>query len=720
MMNQNGQIGALARRGGRRLALSITASALALCIAQPSWAQQSSDDNTVVDTIVVQGTSSRISDDLSSVPGTVTIVDSETLAEQSLFSNDLGDILARNVPGFGVSSAGSFSNFSQTLRGRKPAVFIDGVPTTVPLRDGGRDLRLISPGAIGQVEVISGSTAIYGLGGAGGLINFATKEPINDGAEFQTDVSLGLSLVDTDDSLNYTVQQAGSGRSGPVSFVFSGFYENYGSFYDANGNLIPPDPQGQGGIADSDSYNIFSKVGFDFTDTQSVFLSVNYYETEQDTDLVASPGVFGERPAVAVEGTPIGDNQSTSNLVASARYVNEDIFGSTLNIQGFYSDYEAVFSFNEAPVFPPDGGQSLIAAERYGVRLDINTPFNLGGGDGNLLWGLDYTEDETSQPLTDGRLLVPLLKQTSISPFAQIQYAATDWLDIVGGIRFENAEISVDTFTTIPIFEPSLPGGETIEGGTVDYSEVLFNIGAVVSPFKGALEGVDLYGGFSQGFTVNDFGRALRSATTPSVEDFDFEAQVIDSYEVGVRSQMGNVTSSLAAFYSESEFGSSFNSTTLELIRAPEKVWGIEATVDVEPTDDWRFGGALAWVDGETEDVTTGDTSRLDTSRISPTKLTGYVEHDISENWATRAQLTHSSRQQRFNNQIEFGRTDVEAFTLVDVSVTGKVGPGHATLAINNLLNETYFTPDAFRFASDIDFTSGPGATARVTYSIKY
>ena len=717
MFRTGGEKSGLTAQSARQLCWSLTVSAMALSSVGFATAQ---DEVEALDTITVTGTPSRISDDLSSVPGTVTIIGTESIAEQSLFSNDVGDILARTVPGFGVSSAGSFSNFGQTLRGRKPAVFIDGVPTTVPLRDGGRDLRLISPAAIGQVEVISGSTAIYGLGGAGGIINFATKEPIADGVEFQTDLSVGLSIVNPDDSLNYSVQQAGSGRAGKVSFVFSGFYENYGSFFDAEENRIPPDPQLQGGIADTDSYNIFGKIGYDLTDTQSVFLSVNYYETEQDTDFVPEVGVFGDRPAVAVPGVFPGENNSTSNLVTTLRYSNADFFGSTLNIQGFYSDYEAVFSFNPAPVFPPDGGQSLIEAERYGIRLDLNTPFTLFGGDGTVLWGIDYVEDETVQPLTDGRLLVPPLEQTSLSPFAQVQYTPAPWLDIVGGLRFENAEVSVGTFTTIPIFDPFLPGGSTVEGGTVEYEELLFNIGAVVSPFQGTFEGVDFYGGFSQGFTVNDFGRAIRAATTPSVSDFDFEAQVIDSYEIGVRSQMGVVKSSLAAFYSESEFGSSFNAVTLELVRAPEKVWGIEAALEAEPADDWRFGTSIAWVDGEVEDVATGDISKLDTSRIAPGKVIAFVEHDFAENWSTRAQLTHSARQQRFENEQEFGRSDVEAFTLIDVSVTGKVGPGQATLAINNLLNEFYFTPDAFRNAEDFTFTSGPGATARLTYSMNY
>lgn len=702
------------RRGSRRRAAAVIVS----CAVAMSASAQSGDEE-AIEEIVVQGTPSRIPSDLSSVPGSITVVGAEELQRQSLFSNDLGEILERTVPGFGVSSSASFSNFSQTLRGRKPAVFIDGIPTTVPLRDGGRDLRVISPGAVGQVEVIRGATSVYGLGGAGGLINYATRLPGDGPAEFRTDVSAGVSLTHPSDSTNYTLQQSALGRADRLSYVFSGFYETYNSLFDAQSDRIPPDPQGQGGIADSDSFNLFGKLGLDLSDEQSVFLTLNYYETEQDTDFSNGVGEFGSRPSPAVAVPPLGEDQSTENLVAALRYEHRELFGGRFNVQAFFSDYEAVFGFFEPPVFPPDGGQSLIDAERYGLRIDGES--TLADGRLNLLWGVDYVEDETSQPMTDGRLLVPVMEQESIAPFIQAELAAGDMVKLVGGIRQEDAEISVGTFTTIPIFDPFLPGGVTIRGGSVDYDETLFNVGLVFTPFgdsAGPVNGIDIYAGFSQGFTVNDFGRALRSTTVDTISDFNFEAQVIDSYEIGARGDFGATRASFAAFRSESDFGSSFNAVTLELLRAPEEIWGVEATLDAEPTEDWRFGASVSWVDGTVENG--GVESNLDTSRIPPLKFVSYAEYDATDDWSLRGQITYSARQARFDDQQVFGRADVEAYALVDVLARGRVGPGRLSIAINNLLNEYYFTPDAFRFANDAQFTAGVGMTARVTYSIEY
>ena len=715
--------------------LASAASLVAGAIPFAAAAQDTSgaDERSV---IIVTG-QSRISPDLASTPGSVTILSTEDIEAQSKFGNDLGEILQRTVPGFGVSSSGSYSNFSQTLRGRKPAVFIDGVPTTTPLRDGGRDLRLISPAAIGQIEVIRGATALYGLGGAGGLINYATREPGLNGFQGRTDVAVGMSFTHPSDSLNFSIDQMFEGGSENLGFLASGYYETFDSLFDASGDRILPNPQGQGGIAESEAYNLYGKVVGRFGDDQSLALSGNFYRFSQDPDYSAVPGSgdFGSTPPIAQEVPPLGNSEFTENWMVIGRYQHENLLGSRFTLLGYYGEYTARFGFNNAPVFPPNGGQSLIAAERWGARADFVTPLNIFGSGGDVLWGLDYACDDTSQPVEfrpdplpllppltgPTGLLAPLMEQESIAPFVQFNLPVGEILTVRGGLRWENADVSVDTFTTVPLFAPSLLGNVTVEGGTLDYEEFLFNFGAVLSPFAGDLDGLSLFAGFSQGFSVGDFGRALRSTTVGSISEFNFQPQIIDSYEVGIRADYDTFKASLAGFYSTSEFGSTFNSVTLELVRAPEEVWGLEATVEVFPSPDWNLGATYSIVDGNVENVTTGATSPLDTSRINPPKATLYAVYAPSEDFAVRLNFTHSGRQSRFpGNPQVFGRADVEAYSLVDLSITGAVGPGNLTFAVNNLLNEEYFTPDAFRFATADQFTRGTGTTGRLSYSIEY
>ena len=690
----------------------------------PAFAQAAADEAEAQD-IVVTANHSRIPLKLKSSPGSVTIVSAEEIAKQTKFGNDLGELLQRAVPGFGVSSSGSYSNFGQTLRGRKPAVFIDGVPTTTPLRDGGRDLRLISPGAISRVEVIRGATALYGLGGAGGIINFATKDPDKEGVRFQTDVATGFSLTHPGDSLNLSVDQSVSGRAGAIGFVLSGYYEKYNSLFNADGKRILPNPQLQGGIADTDSYNLYGKLVFNLTPEQRISVSGNYYKTLQDTGYTNRLGVgrVGSIETPSRAGEPAGRDEYTRNWVAIASYEHDDIGGSALNIQAFTGKYAALFAYYPLPYYPPAGGQTEIRANRWGVRSDVTTPLDGIGSGSNVLWGVDYMHDTTYQllqrPSFPAALFVPRMRQESIAPFAQFHLVPANWLTLRGGARWENADVKVDGFTTQAV-AAWLPGGRQVQGGTLKYEKLLFNLGAVVSPFtEGKLANVGFFAGFSQGFSVGDLGRALATTDAPSIEAFGFKAQIIDSYEAGVRYTSPTLNASVAAFLSTSEFGSTFNASTRELLRAPERVWGIESSLDVTPGDGWKLGASVSWVDGKQEVANVWQ--KLDTTRIAPVKFTAFVEHRFAGDWMVRVQNIYSGRQSRFpGNPLRYGRADIDAFSLLDASISGPVGPGRLTLAVNNILNEDYFTPDAYRLAENDYFTKGQGATARLSYSVSY
>lgn len=676
-----------------------------------------------VEEVTVSATRSRLPANLESVPGSVTILDAAQLQQQTQFSNDLGEILQRTVPGMGLSSGGSYSNAFQTLRGRKPAVFIDGVPATVPLRDGGRDLRLVSPSAIGRIDVIRGATAIYGLGAAGGVINYATREATPGEHEIRTSVGVGSSLTHARDSLNWSVEQSAVAAGDRFSIVASGHYETYDSLFDTQGKRIIPDPQRQGGIADTKTYDYFGKLGFNITDDASIYLSTNAYSNIQDTQYIAGTGVFGSVATVSNRGEPLGEDKLTESQTTILRYVQKGLFlDSELNVSGYYNEYDARYGFALPPEnFPPTGGQTQIESERWGVRSDVYTPLTIGGRTGSVLWGVDYTHDESVQVLLDGRVYVPELVAKSIAPFFQLELPVSDWLNVRGGVRYDDTNIAVNTFTTIAS-SPTLLGGVTVQGGEVGFDGLVGNIGVATSPLaSGAFEGFSFYAGFSQGYSIGDFGRALRSTRATSVEVFNFKADTVNSWELGMRTNRDGVNTQLALFYSTSDYGSTYNALTYELLRAPEKLWGAEFSVDADVTDDWRMGASVSWVEGDTQNVTTGAWTKLDTTRIGPIKSMVYIDHDIGENWLVRGQFMHSGRQSRFpNNPAVFGRADVEAYSLLDLSLSGKVGPGTLAIAINNALNENYFTPDSWRYANSAYFSQGQGATMRVTYSVTY
>lgn len=672
-----------------------------------------------VEEIVVSG--SRLPSDLSSVPGSVSLIDMAAIAEQQALTNDIGQILSVQVPGLGVNSYGVGSNFDLTLRGRKPAVLIDGVPTTVPLRDGGRDLRTLAPSAIGNVEVIRGASAIYGLGGAGGIINYVTRNPGEGPVEFSTNFSAGASITHPSDSFNGNFEQSIAGRSGRLSYVFSGSYERYSSFFDADGDRLPPDPSGQGGLAENSIHNVFGKLRYDITDTQSLQLSINDYRAEQDTDYRAGTGVFGSEKTPSLSGAdPRERNQFTDNFLATLRYAHTDVFGSSLSVQGYYAENGVRFRFNPAfadPALGYSGGQSQVFSDKRGLRMDINTPLSVLAG-GQLLWGADLANDRTESVLADGRALTPLMDQTSWAPFAQLELHLTDRLTVRGGVRYEDISLDVPTFTT-PVIVPSQPVGMTVGGGTLDYSETVENLGVVFD----VTDQWNVFLAYSQGFSVADIGRVLIFTQVPSITTFNVEAQVIDNYEAGVRFDSGPVRGTLAYYVSKSDLGSTFNSVTFELLRAKEEVKGVELTLDADLTDSLRIGATYSHADGDRDSDGDGRLDQpLDTTRISPDKYTAYLQYEPRPQWVFRVQGLYSDSQNRFPGDVVpiFGRAPVNSFTLVDVTASMPLGAGSLNIGIQNLFNEEYFLPASERMATHTNYVMGTGATLTVGYRINY
>ncbi|GAB3833001.1 hypothetical protein GCM10028895_51480 [Pontibacter rugosus] len=69
------------------------------------------------------------------------------------------------------------------------------------------------------------------------------------------------SLVDADNSIGARVSQMFYGKTGKFDYVLSGAYEQTGEWKDAEGDVLPPDY----GLGETDSYNGFVKLGYDFT-----------------------------------------------------------------------------------------------------------------------------------------------------------------------------------------------------------------------------------------------------------------------------------------------------------------------------------------------------------------------------------------------------------------------------------------------------------------------
>lgn len=726
-----------------RLRAYLLATAAAALIS-PALGQEAEPQKAdAEETVTVTG--SRLPANVRTLPGSVTILDQKKIEEQLDISSDVGQILGAAVPGMGVTT-GNASSFSQTMRGRKPAILIDGVPQSAPLRDVGRDLRIVSPFALERIEVIRGATALYGLGGAGGVINFITRRPAKEGISASSEVGIGASMQgNTDESLTYLATQSLGLKYGAFDALLIASYEKAGLQIDADGEIIPPDPNfGQGGIADMETISLFGKFGYDISPNARIEATISHYDTAQDTDYVTNliPFYYAlpvTHSAVAPKATdpilgPVFRNgyavdPSTRNDFQVVSFTHNDVFGSKLSIQVSHQDFKAVFGYSPYALLPIaprasmpyGGGQTVLTSKKWGGRIDIATPVSFGAAEGQILWGLDFLNDKTTQTIRTGGTWVPELEQTTVAPFVQFELDVTEWLNLRGGIRYENASIDVPTFTTLQFYSgPSTIGGNTVIGGELSFDEVLFNIGAVAT----LIDRIEAFAGFSQGFITTDLGRLLREYTGASVAGFRPQAQIIDSYEAGLRYDSESVSATVSVFYNESEFGTTLNPITLEVARGPERIWGVEATIDARLTGNLSVGATYSWAKGEYDPDLDGVFTPLPAVRVNPVKLTGYVSADVAEGWTVRLQGLYSFEAKRNYGAMagQFGFMPVDAFFVMDLSVSAEFGPGRFSLGIQNLLNEDYFSPDAQSFPVSYRPTrsKAAGRSVLLKYSIDY
>lgn len=675
----------------------------------------------------------RSAESIAAVPGSVTVIGEDQLREQADASNSLVDALGKLVPGLAPGSQ-SISTYGQTLRGRNAMVLIDGVPQSTT-RNITRDLATIDPAAIERIEVVRGTTSIYGEGATGGIISITTKRPTEEKLRFTTDVGGSMSASHPADSFGGFVRQTVSGKRGKFDFLVNGSFDKTGGFFDAEGDRLPPDPHGQGGLADTNTFNILGKFGFDITRLQRLQFTVNRYYGVQDTEYASDPTV-NSLPALsakarAIHGLEMDENQDTGNTLFNAEYSNQDFFGSRLQGQVYHRDYIARFFPFDGRAFPIFGRtiyQSRLEQKKTGGRFSAETPLPRVTGL-TAVYGIDYVNERTSQPVgimdpvafdESGGLVfrkirdsvfVPLIDQRNTGLFAQFEWKKFDKLVLRGGLRHERIKVNIDDFTTI--------AGNFIEGGELDYADTLFNLGGVFY-FNSVF---NVFGNFGQGFSVPDIGLVLRgSPAGATVNTLPFASQKVDTYETGVRGSWQRVQTSLALFYNESDLGSSSGGFNQPVIRAPEKVYGLEYVLDVQPTDKFRLGGTLTWLEGESDPNLDGIYTYLNSYRIPPVKVTAYVEHNTTSNWFNRLQVLYSGERNRFDTSTGFGLRPVDDYATLDYIGILNLPKGTLRFGVENLLNKQYFTRESqlLRTGFNGSYTAAQGAVVSVGYSISY
>ncbi|MEM9265623.1 MAG: TonB-dependent receptor [Cyanobacteria bacterium P01_F01_bin.13] len=685
-------------------------------------------------------TATRTEENILDVPRSVTVIDREQIEQQLQFTNNLPDILGRLVPGLSPPTLQANTR-GFTLRGRTAQVLVDGVPQNA--NSGAvSELNGIAPDVIEQIEIVPGASAIYGDGATGGIINIITRAPVEDGIVYDISAGtrVGLTSVEEDSfgyNLRLGVAAADEKADGRLTFT----YDANNAQFDADGDRIPSET----GISDSNRLGLLAKLGYDLDEQQRLGLTYSFYRDALESVFASDLSIFEIPGTQTARAGRIGNidydaEPELINHIINLTYRNTDVLGSQLDAQLYYLDQESVGTFSDLrptgllDIFPlfPEIFQSRNDVSELGARLQVETPL---GNSASVLWGADYAQEENEVAALfldgdgfDDNLQLAIIDEFSLFPkyeldslglFAQAKWDITDQWQISGGLRYDDFDFSVDDY------ELAFPFGASREreGGSGGADDVSFNAGVIYRP----VPEVGLFASFSQGFSIPNLGSVFSGADdTFSVDnDLILEPQEVDNFELGVRAELGQVQASLAGFYSESDLGSGifFNAETgfSELVRAPQRNYGLEAAVDWQPSDTWQLGGYFSWSEGESDADDDGDFLALGSLNVPPYKLGLYVENDTTPRWTNRLQLLAvGDRDRAFDDDVD--PFAVDGYVTLDLLSSLQVGKGRLTLGVENLLNNDYLPLTSQERIGGFEERrfAAPGTILSLRYSVNF
>lgn len=657
-----------------------------------AWQEQSTDKEQELASVVV--TATRTAKAVDKIPGAVSVITQQELATQYLIADDPSQALATYVPGYAPSRQ-KMTSTGESLRGRQPLILFDGIPQSNPLRAGMREGYFADSAIIERIEVINGASAMQGMGATGGIINYITKTPRAEGTTYTVNTRLASQFESS--SLDWKTGLSVAHKSGELDLLAYASVQRRGMGYDGSGRRLGIDAV-QGDTMDSHGNDLFLKIGKNFG-KQRLQLSLNRFDMAGDGDYRSVPGNLAEGiPTSSAPGTPIGMPPRNKVRSASLDYRHNELAGGSLAVQLFGHEFSALYGATNTSTFQdraiaPIGSlwdQSQVVTDKRGARITWVRP-DLLVQDLELTAGLDWLKDNPQQRLagTD-RVWVPELKFRSLAPFAQLEYEFGP-VTVRGGVRFEDAQLDVDTYTTLAAY-----GSRRVEGGSAEFSKAVKNIGAVwrFAP------GWSVFAGSSEGFGLPDAGLVLRGVSVPnqSVSSLiSLQPIVTRNNEVGInwRGQSGQF--GLSRYDSRSKLGSVIRITSagIGLVeRVPTTVKGWEANAEWRPNKDWTVFGTWATLDGKTA-ASQGAPMDLDLGARSQ----GPDKSVLGANWRVlpqaqlRLQATHL-RDRDINIGRRVGTSNLEehfkGYTLVDAAATWDTPYGRFGLSIENLFDKQY------------------------------
>lgn len=733
----------------KTLALTTTALIAAFpALAQDETAQKTS----TLDKIVI--TAGRSESAVSTLAQSVVVIDREQIEAASFGSTDPTDLISRLVPGFAPSNQ-TLSGASETFRGRSVLIMVDGVPRNTPLRDNSRILSMIDLNTIERIEVVNGSSSLYGAGATGGTINFITKRGVEEGIRTTITTQASAYTQDIGNSIAPSVSANVEGRIRQFDYFFSLSGDMTRKTYDGRGNEMPSDAMiGQGGSDRTRRGNMFTSLGYE-NESRRFGLSFDWTYLDQKPDWLTN---YSSNPISPDFNSPYtGERLKEDSKYFTGTFTENDFIFGTLNVTAFYNSIRKQSLFNTLSaansfVYGASNGstvvspynQTILKSDRAGINATVNSDLDFIHDGAKITWGADYTYDHTTQERVDGAAVIAPMTQNQIGAFAQLEVPVTDRFTLQGGARFDQFYLDVEDFTRpsgiflyngfrVPLREVS------VTGGSFTYNSPTYNIGGVFD----LTEEAQAFANFSQGYSLADIGGFTRRAGANSVADICAtygsilaaygcgtgapnlnisyaniapEPALVNTYEAGLRGDWGRFRGTASAYISTSDKGTSFDATTNSVSQQKEKIWGFDLTAEADATDRLKIGTAFAYVEGKYDANGDGKIDAgeyLPNNRIPNTyKINLYGEMRFMYDIMARAEVEYLSGRKQTSQHLP-------NVTLLHLGMSKDMGKsGKLSLGVRNVLDTYYVNPvaSAVRGAE----VPGLGRTVALTYRVTF
>ena len=687
----------------------------------------SKKDTVSLEEVVI--TANRIKEKKTDAVANVTIIDQKKLQQFIKIAPDMSHLIGMIEPAMSLST-NTTNNRYQNLRGRSILVLIDGIPQSTPLRATDRDIRSIDPAAVERIEIVKGATSIYGNGAIGGIMNIVTKKSPKN-VIFGGQTTIGASARDSfkeNRGFGYRFNQQFYGNYKGFSYLVDAAMNQTGSAIDGTGEYISP----RYGLGDVRTYNGLVKLGYQFDDDNKVEVMYNFYQSLQNTPLVASGGKYLERPRIGVYGTkdPAAQDEGMRyNHNAYIKFNSNNIFKRTdLELSAFTQHQYAIFDYRKhnarSPRWESSSGQATVKGEKYGIRTQLTSKFLFSENVfTQLLYGADVLIDKTSQPLVDGRYWMPELTSYNSAPFLQTKTTFFQYYVLKAGLRYDYIDVSVPNYEVLRLrnTDPRV----YVKGGDLTYNNLSPNIGIAYNQFKYFQPFIS----YSQGFSIFDLGRTLRAAKADVLSKINTEPVKTENYEAGAYAELSKyVHLSGSYFYTYSKLGSDLKSVSGFWVvdRTPQKVYGFEVNADIFPTKWLTLGGSFISFEGKKKSTEDGDwDGYMSGTSIPAPKATAYIRVTPTEYSYLQVNYLHTGSRDRFSPDNRGVYTEGEGIVypidLFSLSAGYTFNKSFSlALGIENLTDKVYYTPASMLVARDAEYARGNGRYFNLSLTYRY